>query len=189
MSFDMEEDANNIAKAAQSEDSLKVLVEYGTQLRNINRKIENLEEDIKLLKTSRDDLEKGKIPDLMGRLKLTEFKMDDGYKITSGPFVQASLPKEPELREKALGWLRNHGHEDLIKRNIVVSFDKGMDKKAEQLAEFARSIGMDPEDKADIHHMTYTAFIKEQLKNGVAIDAEMMGAYVGQKAKVTPPKT
>lgn len=189
MGIDFEAEADNIAKSAQTEDSLAELVRKGNELRAVMQKLEDLEEDMKLLKESKDFLEKNAIPDLMDKMKMKEFVLEDGYKITSGPFVQASLPKDPADREFTLSWLRNNGHEDLIKRKVEVSFDRGMDEKAQKLADFARTLGMNPEDKADIHHMTFTSFVKEQLSKGVAMPVERMGAFVGRKAKVSAPKT
>lgn len=189
MGIDFEDEADSLAASLQTEDSLAELVRRGDELRSTMQKIEDLEEDIKLLKEAKDNLEKNRIPDLMDRMKLKEFVLEDGYKITSGPFVQASLPKDPIDREFTLTWLRDNGHEDLIKRKVEVSFDRGMDEKAQKLADFARTLGMNPEDKADIHHMTFTSFIKEQLSKGVAVPVERMGAFIGRKAKVTAPKT
>ena len=83
MGIDFESDSDTMAATAQTEDSLAELVRKGQELKSIVQKIEDLEEDLKLLKESKDFLEKNAIPDLMDRMKLKEFVLEDGYKITS----------------------------------------------------------------------------------------------------------
>lgn len=190
MNFDFEEDAAEVQKDKSSnQDSLSVLSDMGHQLLEMSRQIEYHEAEIRAIKEQRQILETIRIPDLMDSLKLSEFKLKDGSKITSGPFVRASLPKDEENKNFALTWLRNNGHEDLIKREVSVPFDRGMDDVANQLVEFVKKLGMTPEDKAAIHHSTYTAFIKSLMQNGENVPFERLGAFVGRKAKVTPPRT
>lgn len=190
MALDFESDSAEIQKEAQGNvDSLAVLSAFGQRLADIKGQIESLEEEIKTLKDEKGVLETVRIPDIMDSLKLSEFKLQDGSKITSGPFVQASLPKDENDKNFALAWIRSNGHEDLIKREVSVPFDRGMDEVADKLVQFAKELGMSPEDKAAIHHMTYTAFIKNLIEQGVSAPFERMGAFIGRKAKVTPPKT
>lgn len=189
--LDFENDALEVQNDKSSNvDSLAVLSDLGQSLLDMTREIEYHENLAKEIKEKRQILETIRIPDLMDSLNLSEFKLRDGSKITSKPFVQASLPKDEENKNFALAWLRQHGHEDLIKREVSVPFDRGMDSLANQLVEFAKTLGMTPEDKAAIHHATYTAFMRSLLETSEEpVPFERLGAFVGRKAKVTPPKT
>lgn len=107
------------------------------------------------------------IPDIMKSLSMTEFKMEDGTKITIKSSIQCSIPKD--LKDKAYQWLKDHGHGGLIKTNLSASFGREdgelVEKVLAALKSFEESEGVEIGAVAEesIHTQTLTAFVREHM--------------------------
>ncbi len=112
-----------------------------------------------------------KLPDAMAAVGMSEFTLEDGYKVTVAPDYYANIPSadsdKPELlerREAAFTWLRNNGHEALIKSKIVVEAGKGENEKAAAAIAALNEAGIDYENTEAVHYSTLKAFVREQME-------------------------
>jgi hypothetical protein len=106
----------------------------------------------------------------------------DGVSVVRKNIVHASIP--PARREEAFEWLRQHGHDDIIKNEITCSFGRGQDNEAGHVMGALREQGYDPQQKVQVHPMTLKAFVREQVEQGSNIDLEMFGAYILNTAEI-----
>lgn len=151
-------------------------IELMQQISEFEEILKNLGEDLK-------QVQEFQLPEAMSELGLSEFKTDTGHKITVKPYYAAKL--DDSNRDEAFGWLRNNGHEDLIKHEITVPLGRGMDGLAKDLKTFVQARGLSFVDKEGVHHSTLNAFFKEQMENGANFPVDLFKGYIGRKTKIT----
>ena len=139
------------------------------------------EEKRKLLKMTDEDL-----PALMTEANSLEFTLTDGSKVTIKPQYGASI--KVDNRPAAYEWLREHGHDDIIKNTISCQFGRGEDDLASSFKAFAEKEGYVPTQTEKIEPMSLRGFVKERVENGDEFPMELFGAYVGQRAVITKAK-
>ena len=151
------------------------------QLNSLMVQIDDAEAHLKSLKEEKRKVEFDQIPMLMDEMGIERVDVD-GATVELKPFVQASIPVD--RREEAFNWLREHGHDSIIKNDIIVSFGRGEDNMAGDVMYELEQKGFHPEQKTHIHAGTLKAFVKEQVINGNSIDLDLFGAFVARTATV-----
>lgn len=169
------------ALSAVDTDKGRTLSNLVRTLRNLEDQIADSETHIKALKAEKHKLSTELIPSLMAEMGTERIDVD-GVAVTVKPIVHASISEEN--REKAFAWLRENGHDDIIKNDVVLSFGKGQDNVVKALIEDLREDGFRPEHKVHVHPMTLKAFVREQLEKGAALNLDLFGAYVLNTAEI-----
>ena len=151
-----------------------VQAENGKQLsglvRRLNEKQEQIDETEKYLKELKAEKQRiafEHIPMLMDEMAIERIDVD-GLTVKLKPFVSASIPAD--RKQDAFNWLREHGLDDIIKNDIIVSFGRGQDNKAGDMMYDLEQKGFHPEQKTHIHSMTLKAFVRERVEKGLPID-------------------
>lgn len=122
------------------------------------------------------------IPQLMNELGLEEIKLPTGEKIALQPVFGASVPDE--RKPAAWQWLRDNGHEALIKVTLVAAFGMGEEKEANMARAALSSNGITFKDKEDVHASTLKSFVKDQYESGKTFPEALFGAFTKTIAKV-----
>ena len=151
------------------------------QLNNIQQQIDDAEQHLKALKKEKQSIAFEQIPMLMDEMSLERVDVD-GLSVKLKPFVTASIPAD--RKQEAFNWLREHGLDDIIKNDIIVSFGRGQDNQAGDVMYDLEQRGFHPEQKTHIHSMTLKAFVRERVEQGLPIDLDMFGAFVARTAEV-----
>lgn len=154
--------------------------------------LKRIDEDLK--KVSEYDL-----PNAMAEIGMKTFELLDGSKIGVKRVFAASV--KVEHRPEAFAWLRERGHDSLIKTEVNVLLGKGAHETAEQIIEKLRELFPDyaAQLEESVHWQTLRAFVKEQVEaeeatvaGGEVVDdplpRELMGVYIIDKAEITLPK-
>lgn len=161
---------------------ISTMVRHQVNLENVIAKLNaELAEKAEQLK----NLAEVMIPDAMLAMGLSELKLATGETVSIKKFYSAKIPDEQQ--EKAFEWLRNSGNGDIIKNNIALSFGKGEDDLANEVAKMLLQKGLTPEQKIFVHPMTLKSFVKERIEAGAELPYELFGVFVGNKTKITPP--
>ena len=165
-----------------------VQAENGKQLsglvRRLNEKQEQIDETEKYLKELKAEKQRiafEHIPMLMDEMAIERIDVD-GLTVKLKPFVSASIPAD--RKQDAFNWLREHGLDDIIKNDIIVSFGRGQDNQAGDVMYDLEQKGFHPEQKTHIHSMTLKAFVRERVEKGLPIDLDMFGAFVARTAEI-----
>jgi hypothetical protein len=159
----------------------KNLSDLVRKLRHIDEAIDKTEQGLKGLKQERQKLTTELIPGVMDEMGVDRLDVD-GVAVTRKLIVSASISEDN--REKAFGWLRDNGLDDIIKNDVTVSFGRGEDNAAKNAVGILREQGFDPDVKTHIHPMTLKAFVKERVEDGKPIDLDLFGAYVVNAAEI-----
>lgn len=158
--------------------------------------IANLAKRAKLLEKELADLEKTvadksdqyrklteqTIPEAMAESGMKKFVMEDGSMIEIKPFYGASIPKARQA--EAYKWLRDNGFDDIIKNTVSVRFGRNEDELCSRLLQILGEQGYPAEQAEKIEPQTLKAWVKERIEKGQAVDTELFGVFIGQKATI-----
>ena len=165
-----------------SDESLKVVGELAARQLKLEQELTDLEDQLKAKKEELTQVSEEDLPEALAECGLSEIKLLDGSKVTVKPYYQASPPKEKY--DEAMAWLRDHGHGDLIKNDVTVSFGKGEDTNAAEFKTHLIESGTSFTDKTGVHPMTFKAFVREQVETGQNLPFDLLGVYIGQKTSI-----
>lgn len=126
------------------------------------------------------------LPQAMDALELEEFKLSNGRKITIAESFHPNISGAHQ--EEAFQWLRDHGHDGIIKREVKVEFGKGEDKIANYLLRNLRRYKSLSEnsikDRENVHAQTLKAFVREMIESGEDIPMEVFGIHIRRIASI-----
>jgi hypothetical protein len=162
-------------------DNTKALSNLVRQLEVVVSDLDEAELHIKKLKQEKNRLAMEAIPAVMDEMDVTRLDVGE-VSVTLKPFVSASIPVP--RRQEAYEWLRDHGLDDIIKNDVILSFGRGEDDQANKIMLDLEMQGMHPENKTHIHASTLKAFVKERVENGKPIDLDLFGAFVAKTADI-----
>lgn len=130
-----------------------------------------------------------KIPEMMEDIGVDSVGVL-GTTIKLKAWYSAKLPSDPESRKHAMDWLRTHGAGDLAKTEVSVQFGRAESNLAMDVAghldQYMQEQGA-PHLVAiqdSIHHMTYTAWVRERIEAGETLPLDLLGAKMGHHAVI-----
>jgi hypothetical protein len=173
--FDMED---NGLPPSMKLDALRYQLEVATKLEAYTIQ---MEEDLKAAKKHLNDLKTFRIPEIMSELQISSIVWK-GWKCSVAQHVSGSLPKDPVLHEKAINWLTDHEAGDIIKTSIGVDFSISQHNEALDLSQELQEKGYLVGLKSGVHPQTLCAWVRERLKEGDDIDADILGVYIRNAA-------
>lgn len=146
--------------------------------------VEKLEDTLKSAKSKLRLVSEGLIPTKFEELGLSEFTLENGYK------VKTKLNYYPNIKEEnkdlAYQWLAENGH-DIVKNDVTVKFTKGEDSEAQQAIGLLQENGFSPENKPSIHGSTFKAWAKKMKESGEEIP-ETIDLHIVTETKVKRTK-
>lgn len=146
--------------------------------------IEELEAELKKRRDEYREITERELPALMGELQLEEFVSQD-RKVKIEDVVRGSLPKEPDKREKAVEFMREHGGDDILKAEIRIEFPKGDIESAETLARRIRkATNQDVVVDLAAHHSSYAAWARELIRKGEKLPVDDLNIYQARQAVI-----
>tara|TARA_R110002153_G_scaffold3204_4_gene15552 strand:- start:5204 stop:5770 length:567 start_codon:yes stop_codon:yes gene_type:complete len=178
-----EDDAAPSVDISLTNDNLKEVSYWAQEQLKLEEKVRDKEESLADSKKALKDIIEQKLPDAMRECNLSEIKLADGSKITVQQFYSARIGKEREA--EAFAWLKQNGHEDIIKNVISVQFGRGEDESASDVSEKLISQGYSPTNKRWVEPMTLKAFAREQVENGKDLPFDIFNVFVWLKTKIT----
>lgn len=178
--INFEEDAG---KPVITDEALSKVSNLAEKQMKLENEISELEEELKRKGEEFRRVQEYELPDAMTEVGITEFKHKSGFKITIKPFYSGKIT--PDNLEACHTWLRENGHDGIIKHNLAIELGKGQDDIANDVKEFIKSLGLSYVDKEGVHHSTLNAFIKEQVENGTEFPLTLFNAFIGRKAKIS----
>ena len=176
--------ASSVEKMDQGD--LTTVAGMARAIRDKEQEVTALEQKLKDEKKALLKLTDEELPTMLAEIGLTSMKLDDGSEVTVKPTYGASILVDN--RPAAYEWLREHGHDDIIKNTVACAFGRGEDDQASAFKAFAEKQGYYAEQKTEIHPQTLRAFVKERVESGNEFPMELFGAYVGQRAVVKRSK-
>ena len=175
-----EEDAKSDTKIKIKD--LADIGSLGSQLTDLEQKIEIEEQKLKHLKADYKKLSEETIPDKLREVGISEFKLLDGTKLSIQPYYSARIT--PENKEVCFNWLESNGLGDVIKNTVSANFGRGEDEVAQELMAQLEKDGHTLTQKKWVEPMTWKALVREQVEQGNDLPLDAFNVYIGQKTKV-----
>jgi hypothetical protein len=156
------------------------------ELLKLRERIAKGEALLKQLKEQERDLEFVKLPNAMTENGMKKLQLDNGMGIELEQVITGSIP-EKRMAEAAT-WLRNNGHQQLLRNEIVLSFRPGEDEQAAKALFQIKKFKFPFETKISVHHMSLKSWAKEMIAKGSNLPLDLLGIFTGQRAKIKLPK-
>ena len=163
-------------------DGLKTVSSLAQEVSNWEGKVAELEEQLRTAKAKLLELTDRDLPDMMAEVGITNFTLADGSKLEVKQTYGARIPVVH--RDAAFAWLKEKGHDDIIKNLVSVPFGRGEDSLATDFINLAQKNGYAPDQKKEVHPQTLKAFVKEQLEKGQEVPMDLFGVFTGQRASI-----
>jgi hypothetical protein len=168
---------------AASSSDLAALATFADELSDAELEVARIEDELKKAKGKAAELADRTIPELMDQFGMKTFTTTSGLKIDVRRTIRASIPAANKV--KAMAWLDDNGHSGLIKRNILVAFDRESQDAAHELKDSLGQQFENVKEEMKVEPSTLRAFIGEQLKAGEEVPLELFGAWEQRTAKIT----
>lgn len=174
--------------SASNNDSMKRLVAMAEEAVATEQLVAELEDNLASVKKTLNNLKTVQLPDAMAEAGVSEFQLQNGFKIVIDDFVAGSLPKDEYRREAAINWLTSHGAESLIKTEVNLKFEKSQHNQALSLISELSDRGMNVNSQMGVHPQTLIAHVKERLRSGEEVPLDVLGLFAGRIAKIKASK-
>jgi len=162
----------------------KDIAEHCNKLLETQKKITETEEQLKKLQEVERTLSEQTIPNLMHQAGIELLRLTDKSSVEIKPFYSARIPASKT--DEAFAWLRENGHEDLIKNQVSLEFGMKEDNMAKSVVEELKSKGLNVKQKTSVHPSTLRGFVREQIEEkGKDVPADLFGTYIANKTKIT----
>ena len=110
-------------------------------------------------------------------------RLESGEKITVKREYAASITAEKQ--GEAFRWLRENGHEGIIKHDLAVNLKKGEEQEFTRLIKVVDELGLTYTDKEFVHPQTLKSFVKEQISSGSNLPLETFSVFPVRKTKIS----
>jgi hypothetical protein len=172
---------------------LKKLQAKVAELRDTENEMETLTERLKTLAKKAFNISSVELPELMLEVGISSIGLPaDGnlpaYDAKMASFYKANIAAgwEPERRNAGFKYLEKLKAGDLIKTEIVIMLPRDKRAEAKKLLKSLKKYS--PEVSEAVHSGTLSAWLKERLKDGKAVDLDLIGGEVGTRVQLKPRK-
>ena len=168
-------------------DALNYIKKKAADLIACEDQIEETENQLKILKEQQRKLRLEELPQIMFEQAMTSIGVLVGNHnviVQIEPLVNASLPKDPDRRAKALQWLVDNQLGGNIKRNLEVELPKGNEVMEHLVIDALSELGLEASIDATVHHSTYSSLCRKLVESEKIIPKDVLGIYVANIARV-----
>lgn len=146
--------------------------------------VARLEEELKEAQRKLLDIQQHKLPELMDAAGMLKVRTQDGIEVTVREIIRGGIKTENAPR--AIAWLEENGHGDLVKREFKINFNKDEEAWAKKfeadLRKRKKEVRMDV--NRTVHASTLQSFVKNQLEEGVDMPLDLLGVFRQRITKI-----
>lgn len=115
------------------------------------------------------------LPSAMEDAGMAEFTTGTGLKICVKERIHAHIAKE--RYPQAVAWLDENGHSGLVKRTVIVAFNRDQAEAARELVLRERGEGLDARQEYKVEPPTLKKFVREKLEKGEEVPVDLFGVH------------
>ena len=175
-----------ITRTPSSSIELSQITMLAEQQLHYQQEIAELEAQLKEANQKLTNLAERSLPELMMSVGLTEFVLNNGFKVTIKEDVFASIRKD--CMDGAVAWFDKCGLGDIVKDEVKIQLGKGEAELAAKFLLLAEDLGVPATEKLSVHAGTLKSIAKEQLARGVEFPEEYFSVYPFKRAEIKPYK-
>jgi hypothetical protein len=169
--------------APNQEDVLGRISKLADEMHKIDKEIAEAELKVKKLKASHQQIAEEQLPELFEQVGMEELKTRSGLplKLKNKVFTNISKGRKP----KAIAWLDENGQGGMVKRCVIIDFDKTQEDKVAALLRLIGKGWPNNRTELDVHASTVKAFVTRQLADGKTIPADIFGIHCVDVVEIT----
>jgi len=179
----MAEDMESAATKTPTNQEISELADLVTLMQLQEKEVTRLEDELKEAKKALMDTSMERIPNLFDQVGLSEIKLANGQTVSVKRQFAAHISQKNW--PAALQWLRENGHEAIVKHDVTVKLKKGEDDQHRSLVAQLNDGGFSYADRESVHPGTLKAFVTEQLESGVDLPMDTFGVHPVRTTKVS----
>lgn len=140
-------------------------------------KVTKIQQELAEAQAELDRIAGRELPDLMQDLRMTEFTLDNGTKISIKESIHTSIPKAKE--DEAYEWLENNKHSGVVKRKFEIMFNRDEEAWAKKFqADLAkRKKPVNAKITRKVEPATLKALVTRELEAGKQIPLDLFGVH------------
>lgn len=175
------------AAPAADEGELSSITTLADRLLEEQRVVLKLEVELKDAKEKERITQEVDLPQAMLDVGMRSFTLKNGFGVDVVTSHHAGISQANQ--PAAFAYLKETAHDDIIKRDVTITFGRGEEPQASKALEVLRQEFPSNKvvEKASVHAQTLGAFVREQLREGTALPHDTFGIYTRTYAKLTPP--
>lgn len=164
-----------------SDSELSSLARAGQELFDAEKKVLDLEAQLKVAKKVRDAIAHVTVPELLGEIGIEQITMTGGREVSVKEYLSVSPLKDN--RPLVLAALVEQGAGALIKSTVSVSFGRDSAEEVKRVNEMLQREGLTTKIDIKVEPATLKKHVKERLAKGEFVDQELFGVRTGAVAK------
>ena len=175
------------AAPAAEAGELSTITTIAERLLGEQQKVLKLEADLKEAKETARITQEVDLPLAMLDVGMRSFTLKNGFSVDVVTTHHAGISQANQ--PAAFAYLKETAHDDIIKRDVTMTFGRGEESLAVQALELLRQTFPANKvlEKASVHAQTLGAFVREQMRAGEALPHDIFGIYTRTYAELTPP--
>ena len=153
------------------------------EMHQCDKDIANAELKVKQLKEKHRQIAEEQLPELFMQVGMEELKTLSGLPLKLKNKVHTNISKG--RKAAAIAWLDANGQGGMIKRRVIIDFDKTQSEAVERLKKLIDRGWPNNRTDLDVHAQTVRAFVTRQLKDGKTIPADVFGIHCVDVVEIT----
>jgi len=162
-------------QASNTDDVLGKISKLADEMHDLDKKIAEQELKLKKLYSVRNQIAEEQLPELFNEVGMSELKTRSGLplKLKNKVFTNISKDRKP----KAIAWLDKNGQGGMVKRCVIIDFDKTQTEKVQALLRLIGKGWPNNRVELDVHASTVKAFVKRRLEDGEELPLDIFGVH------------
>lgn len=170
-------------EAPNQEDVLGRISKLADEMHDTDKKIAEAELNVKKLKEKHRQIAEEQLPELFEQVGMKELKTRSGLPLKLKNKVHTNISKG--RKPTAIAWLDANGQGGMVKRNVIIDFDKTKEDKVKALLRLIGRGWPNNRVELDVHAATVKAFVTRQLKEGKVIPLDVFGVHCVDVVEIT----
>ena len=156
------------------------------EMNQIDKDIAAAELSVKKLKETHRQIAEEQLPELFEQVGMSELTTLKGLplKLKNKVFTNISKGRKPT----AIAWLDANGQGGMVKRCVIIDFDKTQEDKVAALLRLIDKGWPNNRTELDVHASTVKAFVTKQLNDGEEIPLDIFGVHCVDVVEITSKK-
>ncbi len=156
------------------------------EMHQLDKDAADAELALKKLRETHRQIAEEQLPELFEQVGQRELVTYKGLplKLKNKVFTNISKGRKPT----AIAWLDANGQGGMVKRCVIIDFDKTQEDKVEALLRLIGKGWPNNRTELDVHGSTVKAFVTKQLADGKEIPLDIFGVHCVDTVEITSKK-
>lgn len=156
------------------------------EMHSLDKQTAEAELKVKKLRETHRQIAEEQLPELFEQVGMEELKTRSGLplKLKNKVFTNISKGRKPN----AIAWLDANGQGGMVKRSVIIDFDKTQEDKVMALLRLIGKGWPNNRTELDVHASTVKAFVVRQLAEGQEIPLDIFGVHCVNVVEITSKK-